>query len=697
MWPVRAIRLAMFSAVVQAAVLALISTVTATPSQAEEVKVLFRQGALFVGEKATPLPPEQASIPAGERVRAGPELTRRTLEQALLEPPASSAALLLGPGRAVTLSTGASIQIVPGRKNVPDWTLSGAVHVLLESQEKEFLYSFSLGGIRLETSRAHLFYNGFAKPARLAVIEGRLRLTAPPPAAKPAGEGAPKPGPGESAAAPMDAKAGDWLVFEDGLPVKGERTKRDEQIRRWSELPGFNRPGAYNRVGEAHPSDGKLSLLRYGELAELTGKAIPLMEGDEVRTHKSQEVLLKFDNRDRIKLFRNTTFHIQRHPGTRPRRTGLLFSLFGKIRALLVPRKASGEIRFETTTAVIGVKGTDFESIAATSGTEVSVVDGLLGVANPAGLGEVDVPAGMFTAVVLGQLPTPPAPIPPARMERLRSEAIPAESIRIESPQEGQVLRTASLAYAVIPPGAPVEVLLDGNPIAAPSGSPLPTLPDGTHRVTVKAAGLDEPAQTVTYILDTRPPAPAAGVNLAALTFNPPNPLVIQWQEPLESLEVKAGETVIPSELSPQGVQATLTPGAGLLKPGIPLPVRIRAVDRAGNEALLEGALILQPAQKPKPPEPATEKAKPESPKSPPIGKGLRARYEHTLAGETGMMLDRMYLVERGPFFETPGFGESSPPQPPTEDLYPQLPPYDAELLRMMDDPFFHHPAREGP
>ncbi len=471
-----------------------------------------------------------------------------------------------------------------------DLILSGAVHILLAAPEEGQAVTLALGELTLETSRAHLFYNGWARPARLIVVSGEVKLT---------GIVAVIPGP-EGAKDPTAAlKEGDALALHPDAPALEEPTENDERLRRWAELPGFQVPGPYKRVGVALPSDERLAVVRYGREAVLSGKAIALMEGDEVLSRAPQNVLIRFDNGDRVKLFGDTTFHIERHLTAKKAKENLLFRLFGKMRALLIARTQPADIRVNTVTAVIGVKGTDFEALAGTADTEVSVVDGLLGVTDPVGRGAVDVPAGMFTTVLAGQLPTPPAPIPPEKLEQLRAEAITAESVSILSPAEGEVLRSADIAYRVAPPGAPVEVLLDGETIEAPSGTPLPALSDGQHRLTVKAAQSDEPVQTVTFTLDNKPPVPAAGVELAALTFVPGEPVVLSWNEPLDTLEVTSGEQAIPSELSEDGSQARLAPDAALFQPDIPLPVRIRAVDRAGNETVLEGALLLLPAPKP--------------------------------------------------------------------------------------------------
>ena len=562
---------------------------------AEEMQLLQREGALFSGKKAKPVPEKRKTFLFGTALRAGPAIKAGQLKKRLAKPPADTAAFLLAPGQVVTLSTGASVRARRDKQGRLTLTLSGAAHILLaadSAKKKGSAITLSLGGLTLKTSRAHLFYNGWAKPARLSVVSGEAVLVGRKAAIKKAEKGQPRE--------TDKIGQGKLLALGKDGPTLETPTKEDERMRRWAELPGFQTPGPYNRVGDAVPSDERLLVTRYERELALRGKAIAVFEGDKLRTKDPQKVLIRFDNSDRIKLFGNTTFHIQRHTGARKKKENLLFRMFGKMRALLTPRGGPANIRFNSATATIGVKGTDLETLASAGNTEVSVVDGLLGVANPAGLGEVDVPAGMFTTVAEGQLPTPPQPIPPEKLEQLRAEGIVAESVSISSPSDGQVLRTASITYAVVPPSAPVEVLLDGSAITASSGSPLPALDDGQHRLTVKAAGADGPAQTVTFTVDTTAPAPAKEVKLAELTFTPGKPLVLSWQEPLQSVEVNADGQAIPAELSKDGTRASLKPDPKLFKGDKPLGIQIKAVDRAGNEAVLEGAVRLRVAKPPK-------------------------------------------------------------------------------------------------
>jgi len=550
-------------------------------ARAADWRLLYRQGDLFAGPEAAPLAVERTEVPAGTPLRAGPAVAPADLAGLLERPPAAAAAVLLGPDRVATLSTGATLAPAGPDEAEAALTLGGAVHLLLAAPEGGEPVRLTLGPVTLETAGAHLFYNGWARPARLTLVAGEAALVQPP--------GAPPPAPEAPAPAPL--RAGETLVLGAGPPGRETPTPEDERLRQWAELPGFGTAGPYNPVGVAVLPAEPLTVVRHGQPAELPGPRITVLEGDELRTRQGQRVLIRFDNGDRVRLYQATTFHIARHRSRPAERESVLFSLFGKVRALLTERTAPADLRFQTGTAVIGVKGTDFETLAAAGDTTVSVVEGLVGVTDPAGQGAVDVGAGMFTSVPAGQLPSPPQPLPPERLQELRAEGIAAERITVTEPAEGQVLREATPAYQVTPAGAPVEVLLDGAPLAAEPGQPIAPLAEGPHRLTVKAAGQDAPAQTVAFTVDTTPAAPAPGVNLAALELPPEGPLVLAWSEPLASLAATAGERAVPVELAADGREARLAPDPAWFGPEGALAVTLRAVDRAGNEAALAATL----------------------------------------------------------------------------------------------------------
>ena len=612
-----------------------------SPALAGEIQILHRQGDLFVKEGGKFAPTKIRSFPPGTVFQAGPSEKYENLEKLLSKPPASMAAILIPPGNLVTLSSGAEAHIAIDKNGRMTLGLSGAVHLLLAAESKNKVVKFLIEGVEFSTSHVHLFYNGWSQPARLTVVSGAAKLV---------GVKVQKAGQDGKGVATAILRKGETLVLNPEKMVLEIPNEVDNKLRQWAQFPGFETPGNYKRVGNAFASDKRLTIVRYGQKADLKGKAIPLMEGDELFTRKGQIVRIRFDNGDGIKLFGKTKFHIERHVARKKKRN-LLYRLFGKMRAFITKRKDPSGIRFNTSTATIGVKGTDFEIIASVKNTEVSVVEGLVGVANPAGLGEVNVPAGSFTTVPEGQLPAQPSPLSSEKLEQLRTEGIPPEtvssvspkvvpgsvslqggttipipqgqlptsppstsprklgpaeavgivpeSISILSPTNGQVIRSSTIVYEVVPLGAVVEVLLDGKVITAPPGTALPPLSDGQHTLAVKAAKLESPLQSVSFTVDTTPPAPAIGVDLNALTLKPNDPLVLTWGEPLQSIEVTAGNQSIPVKLSEDGTQATLMPDRSLFQPDTPLQVRIKVADRAGNQTLIKAKLFLQPEVKP--------------------------------------------------------------------------------------------------
>ncbi|MCZ6730596.1 MAG: hypothetical protein O7C61_12890, partial [SAR324 cluster bacterium] len=286
-------------------------------AMAQELQLLHREGDLFAGSGEQPVAEDKRTFSRDTLLRVGQTVPPALAQALLATPPASGAAVLIAPGQVVTLVQGAAMQVKQGEEGSLDLELSGTAHILLEAAQEAPPLKLYLAGRVLETSRAVLFYNGWAQPPRLTVVTGGVKLAGPKPenidpdkmagdekptgGTKPAAEE--KPTKADAAGGAVLLKEGDMVALGE-LPSAPESTTEEErQLQRWAELAGFTAPGPYKRVGVALSSDEKLLVERYGEEAGLSGKAIVILEGDKLRTHKPQQVLIRFDNKDRIKLF----------------------------------------------------------------------------------------------------------------------------------------------------------------------------------------------------------------------------------------------------------------------------------------------------------------------------------------------------------------------------------------------------------
>jgi len=155
----------------------------------------------------------------------------------------------------------------------------------------------------------------------------------------------------------------------------------------------------------------------------------PIFLNDRIITAAASQVKLLLNDDSILKVSPTSELRVSEQvvgPGEESRTTVNL--LKGKLRSI-IGKQLGGNSRFEvhTDVAVAGVRGTDFEVLAAGE-TLVRCFTGKVQVGNidPKILQFVMLTANMFTRVLKGLPPTPPAFIAPG--ERLRSKLSQAES-----------------------------------------------------------------------------------------------------------------------------------------------------------------------------------------------------------------------------------------------------------------------------
>jgi hypothetical protein len=435
------------------AVAALAFTVPASLAQeAGAVQVLQSTGEL--SRKGETGPQKGAEFPAAAVLQAGQAPAGATPESLASKPPAATAALFFAPGEVVTLSTGASAERSGGAER-GEYQLTGAAHVLLELGEppgRELV----INGVVLRAAKVHLFFEGWASPARLYVVEGYAQLPGP------SGDG-------------VDVVAGEWVVLEAANPrVEGEPGATIvNPLLLWSQLQGFESPGPYKYVGDAFVADAKLRINRNDRLSHIAGEKVPIFEGDQIVTEDGQRVRIVFKSGDKVALTGKTVFKVDEYLPERQEKPSTLFSVLGKVRALIVSRLAPDSVRMKTATATIGVKGTDFNTIAGEQSTLVETVDGTVGVGDAAGNGEVPLGPGTQSTVPEGGSPSAPSAISPERMKELQEEAVAAGLVAaaVAAPPAAA---EAPAVVAPVPPAAPPAAQAAPPAAAAPPASAIP-------------------------------------------------------------------------------------------------------------------------------------------------------------------------------------------------------------------------------
>ncbi|MCH8842103.1 MAG: FecR domain-containing protein [SAR324 cluster bacterium] len=580
---------------------------------AQNVVVLQRSGELLLEQDGQLQPTAETEFEPGQKLQSGRLAEGAEPGSLTKAPPESTVVLSFALREVATLSTGASaVRVVDEQTGEPGYTLTGAVHLLIDTdaEEEEPARILRINGFRLETKSAHLFFNGWAATPSITLVEGELIPLDP----------AEFPPPPPDSETPKGLQPGQRLVLDPEKPRVEAAAAEEDPFQAWSLIPGFEAAGPYENVADALPNDKKLTVNRHGQDSLLTGERIPIFKGDELLTMDGQQVRVEFTNEDTIGLTGETKFKINEYLPEVQEESSLLFSLIGQMRALIKEKLMPNQMKVQTPTATIGIKGTDFEAIASEAGTEVSTVDGLLGVADADGLGEVDVPAGMTTSVAAGELPLPPTPIPPAKL---------------------QALQATSLAGG---PGIPL-------PGAAPGGAVAGAAVAGAAAATAVPTPSAEPAAALTVTIGGGEPAISVERlgNLVVVVNRP----VVSWQVSIDGEDVTAnlppdlvgGEPkaaiVIPAEFF-----AEMGAGAHLLT--ITVTDAAQATG-AGNIAVI---LTAPPAPVAAPEAPVAEAAAPPEPEVPkgPLKPQLQENYENSVSTQTGHPIDEQYLNDRGVF-----------------------------------------------
>lgn len=181
---------------------------------------------------------------------------------------------------------------------------------------------------------------------------------------------------------------------------------------------------AAQAVGRVVAVSGEASVIRSSDSSRhALGFKDPIFLNDRILTATASQVKLLLNDDSILKVSPTSELLISESllgPGEQSRTTVNL--LKGKLRSL-VGKQLGANSRFEvhTDVAVAGVRGTDFEVLAAGESL-VRTFSGVVEVGNidPKIPQTVLLTANMFTRVVMGQPPTPPAYIAPG--ERLGSK-----------------------------------------------------------------------------------------------------------------------------------------------------------------------------------------------------------------------------------------------------------------------------------
>ncbi|MGK5093163.1 hypothetical protein WDW89_14250 [Deltaproteobacteria bacterium TL4] len=375
---------------------------------AQNVRLLYHEGELFVkNQEQQFIPLQEDKITDSSTLRVGESEELQISEDVLTEQVLSSlkqAVIVLSYSNRemLTFLKGSTLVRTIGYDRIPAYSLSGIGHIFIDEATDLEPFEFRVNNLHLQANRkTHLFFNSLVVPPELILIQGGIFEL--PYDSEPAEEQIPL-----------------TLKKEGALPAISQQTL----------VPGFFTPGAYHHAGTADVTPGTLTLYRYGQKYEMSGTSIPLMLYDTIESGPDQTITMVLISGDQIRLFGNSRFTIAEieEKEKTPRslldklwksmfQTGKEYSLnadfSGRVQATVKPRTVKNIVRFDSATATIGVKGTEFVAVSTPALTEIATISGTLLVSDPDGAGVVEVTQGMMTKVIKGTLPILPIPTPP--------------------------------------------------------------------------------------------------------------------------------------------------------------------------------------------------------------------------------------------------------------------------------------------
>jgi hypothetical protein len=194
-------------------------------------------------------------------------------------------------------------------------------------------------------------------------------------------------------------------------------------------------------VGKVAEANGKVWLIPAGatddgKKAVAVGQEV--REGDTLVTEAGSTAKVDFTDESTIKVGEKSKCAI-RKKSTKPGKATKLHLFTGKMRVKVKADKvARGLFQVSTPTAVAGVRGTDWLTIAERTSTRVIVFSGLLKVENlmKGVAGVVDVPAKHMTRIRMGRPPIAPVQLKDAELQQMDKALSLAKEEKTEEKKE---------------------------------------------------------------------------------------------------------------------------------------------------------------------------------------------------------------------------------------------------------------------
>jgi outer membrane protein OmpA-like peptidoglycan-associated protein/CheY-like chemotaxis protein len=374
----------------------------------------------------------------------------------------TEAVLRYSPSELVILAKGGKIQRSTSGETTR-YQLSGAVHILLNPRNDDSAYRLSINGIHCSTRTAHLFFQDLTDRPELTAVQGTLVLQPLQELFLVVNEGIqPKDG-------LVHLDTSHSLLFHNDLVALEPRTEKPVRWFDETYLPGFTVGDEFEQLGYAILESGSYTLRRHSTSYPVLVRRIPIMVRDSLETNAEGKVMLVLFNGDRFRLYENSEVGIIDYevPDEFPilplmigvnaqELQGLTRSsltLKGRLRATINPEVKRRDFRLRSANAVIGVKGTDFETLDSAEKTEVLTVSGSVTFSDRDERQSVTVTQGMMSSLGSEQAPQEPVKIPKDRLSQLL-----IETLDTEGELQLSLLNTISTERIVLNPGARISL-----------------------------------------------------------------------------------------------------------------------------------------------------------------------------------------------------------------------------------------------
>lgn len=316
--------------------------------------------------------------------------------------------------------------------------VTGAVHFLLNGVE-DLPQRYAINQIQFETSGAQLFFHNLDSSGKLCVKQGTLTIT-------------PQLNFFYSLPEEISPKVGKMKITSDQvIKLKTEHVLGIEkqigecQFFKETYLPGFSEEGKYKHIGYAELKEDRYTLIRNGKSVQVDHPYVPIMLGDTIDSMKKGKIMLKLHHHDYVRIYANSVLTINDYPlpeqypllplmiNTHAQELGSIktvrFNYQGKLRVKVNKKLKRRRLKLRSVNAIVGVRGTDFETTAQAENVEVLTVTGLVDFSDKEEKNTVIVKRGTMSKIQKGKSPEQPRPIPKERLLGLLSDSIKTEQI----------------------------------------------------------------------------------------------------------------------------------------------------------------------------------------------------------------------------------------------------------------------------